>query len=376
MEPSKITVTFLRALKPKDKKYSICVGNSLYLKVLPSGSKIWEIILKHKGKRTFQTIGRFPDVQLSEARKICSTIKQEFKSRTLTTNGFKTVALEWLKIKETKVKKIKDIKLRLNRAFIEFFNDQPIDLIKPLDVVGRLNALYGKENKLETIKRCCNIMAQVERYAHTLGYLENLQMQHLNELFKSPTVRHMPSMHPSQLKNFFITFKEETHSSRVIFNLALVAFYTLLRPSEYTHLKWSWIDFKQKVINIPANQMKKHKDFKVPISIQLENLLKMLKIHSINDYVFPSSTKDKAISIENFSKFLRLHGFKDILVPHGIRSIGRTWFTENGVEYTIAEMCLSHDVGSRVSLAYNRYELLEERREVMQRWADYVESCL
>ena len=67
---------------------------------------------------------------------------------------------------------------------------------------------------------------------------------------------------------------------------------------------------------------------------------------------------------------------KGVLVPHGIRSIGRTWMAEERIDHDIAEMCLAHRVGTSVELAYNRTDFLELRRNAMQRWCDYVELCL
>jgi hypothetical protein len=106
-------------------------------------------------------------------------------------------------------------------------------------------------------------------------------------------------------------------------------------------------------------------------------LLKTLKLTKVNDFVFPSPIKpDCPIVQESMEKFFRTHGFKGILVPHGIRSIGRTWMAENSVEFEVSEHCLAHAHRDAVVAAYNRTTLLEKRKVVMQQWCDYVESCL
>lgn len=375
MEQFIITTIYIKNLKPKATTYDISIGNNLYLRVHPSGTKSWRVIMKSKGKRLISSLGIFPEVSLSEAKKLASTSQQSLIEK-FSSASFSEVFTAWLELKTTKVKNIKDTRNRLNRAFISYFKDTPINTIKPMDVIKRLNELYGKDDKLETIKRCCNIMAQLERYAHTLGYVKSLQMQNLGEVFKTPRATHMPSVHPNQLKNIIDTLKPEMQISKNVFSLLLLALYTLTRPSEYTSLEWDWIDFKEKVITIPAEKMKMKREFRVPISRQLEQILMLLKQQRINDFVFPSTVKSGHIGIDTFAKFLRIHGFKDVLVPHGIRSIGRTWFAENGIDYSVAELCLAHEVDSKVSQAYNRSDLLEERREAMQRWCDFVESCL
>lgn len=373
--PPIVTTLYLKSLKSKEQAYDISVGDNLYLRVNKTGSKSWRVIIKNKGQRTITTLGTFPEISLADAKKLALATKLEMLEKKESV-AFNKIALEWLELKATKVKNIKDTRLRLNKAFIEHFEDTPIQNITAVDVIDRLKRLYGKEGKFETIKRCCNIMAQLERYAHTLGYIKSLQMQHLNEVFQSPKVTHLASVHPNEFKNVVQMLKRETNLSKNIFNIFLIASYTLLRPGEYIALQWSWIDFNNDIITIPSEAMKMKKEFRVPISTQLKRLLLSLKDLQINDYVFPSPTKEDHLSIYNFSKFLRTHGFKDILVPHGIRSTGRTWMAENGIDYAAAEMCLAHEVGSQVSLAYNRSDLLEERRAAMQKWCDYVEDCL
>lgn len=374
--PPIVTTLYLKSLKPKEQAYDISVGDNLYLRVNKTGSKSWRVIIKTKGQRTITTLGTFPEISLADAKKLALATKLEILEKKESI-AFDKVALEWLELKATKVKSIKDTRLRLNKAFINYFKDKPIQNITPKDVIERLNTLYGKDGKFETIKRCCNIISQLERYAHTLGYIKSLQMQNINEVFKSPKPIHMATVHPNSLKDVIAALKRESQQSKNIFNIFLIAIYTLLRPSEYMSLRWSWIDFTEKVILIPKESMKMKRDFRVPISNQLETLLNSLRMQQLSDLVFPSPTNlDEPLSIFNFAKFLRTHGFKGILVPHGIRSIGRTWMAENTVDYAVAEMCLAHKVGSNVSNAYNRSDLLEERRIAMQRWCDFVESSL
>lgn len=373
--PPIVTTLYLKSLKPKEQAYDISVGDNLYLRVNKTGSKSWRMIIKNKGQRSITTLGIFPDISLVEAKKLALATKLEILEKKESI-AFDKIALEWLALKATKVKNIKDTRLRLNRAFIEHFKTTPIQNITPKDVVDRLTKLYAKDGKLETLKRCCNIMAQLERYAHTLGYVKSLQMQNLSELFQAPKVSHMPSIHPNELADLIKSLRLETQQNRNIFNIFLTAIYSLLRPGEYIKLEWSWVDFEQKIITIPGEIMKMKAEFRVPISKQFEQLLLLMKQQKINEYVFPSALKAGPMGIDNFAKFLRKHGFRKILVPHGLRSTGRTWMAENNIDYAVAEMCLAHKVGSHVSLAYNRSDLLEERRAVMQRWCNFVESCL
>lgn len=153
----------------------------------------------------------------------------------------------------------------------------------------------------------------------------------------------------------------------------MIGFYTLLRPGEYTKLKWKWI--KEDVIYVPAEIMKMKRPHRVPISSQL----KMLLDHrvKVSEYVlFSPRNLNRHILPDTIEKFLRTHGFRGVLVPHGIRSIGRTWMTEHRVPFDVAEQCLAHSVGSHTVQAYDRSDLLEARKKVMQYWCDYLSKCI
>lgn len=144
-----------------------------------------------------------------------------------------------------------------------------------------------------------------------------------------------------------------------MFDLTMVVFYTLLRPEEYTSLRWSWYDEEAGLLTIPAEVMKMKKPHTVPVSTQLAVLFKALKFTKVNDFVFLSpSNIDCPIVQKSMEKFFRTHGFNGILVPHGIRSIGRTWMAENSVDFEVCDHCLAHSHRDAVVAAYNRTTLL------------------
>lgn len=62
-------------------------------------------------------------------------------------------------------------------------------------------------------------------------------------------------------------------------------------------------------------------------------------------------------------------------MPHGLRSIARSWLADQGISYEIAESCLAHVVGDSVSRAYQRSDFLEARKEVMEQWSSFIRAC-
>ncbi len=200
-----------------------------------------------------------------------------------------------------------------------------------------------------------------------------LRFQGMGKVFVKPKVINRPSVHPSQLPEILEKLQAETLKARTTWDAIQVAFYTLLRPIEYCSLEWEWVH--DGVIEVPAEVMKMKKPHLVPITRQLKKVLGDRP--QVSDFVLTSpDRKDHHIRTAAQEVFFRRHGLQGILVPHGIRAIGRTWMHENGIDNDVAEMCLAHRVGTRVAQAYDRTDLLEERREAMQKWCDFVESCL
>ena len=114
---------------------------------------------------------------------------------------------------------------------------------------------------------------------------------------------------------------------------------------------------------------------RVPISKQLQAVLD--NIPRRNDYVFYSAGSASGhISESSLGVFLKRIGYQNKLTAHGIRSVGRTWMAENKISFDVAELCLAHSVGTQTVQAYNRTDLLDERREAMQKWCDFVETQL
>lgn len=127
------------------------------------------------------------------------------------------------------------------------------------------------------------------------------------------------------------------------------------------------------MITVPAEAMKMKRPQRVPVSPQLATVLEH-RLH-VCPLVFPSRNLLNPVSTNALGLFLRRHGFIGRLVPHGIRSIGRSWMEDHGVPFNVAEACLAHSSGTQTVQAYQRSDLLEERRAPMAEWCKFVEGC-
>lgn len=374
-----LTIIEVRAAQPKNKNYLLNDGSGLFLRVEPSGAKRWVLNRSIKGQHVSKVLGIFPDMTLKDARLEAQRLSVELRALKVTKAvDFLSVYKEWLALKKTQIKNWVDIDRRFNKYLLPRFSSVTFKDIPPTALIEELKSDLGQRAKLETLKRICGELRSLETFAYNSGLIDQLRWQNLAAVFPSPAHKrkNRPSVGYSELPEVLCKLKAEGIKSHTTWSVLLCGFYTLLRPGEYTAMRWDWIDFKDKTITIPAEIMKMKREHVVPMSRQLIALLDDLPRAS--GYVFPSPQRngDRPVSTNSASQFLRRNGFADVLVPHGIRAIGRSWMFDNQVPFEVAELCLAHSVGSSTVQAYVRSDRLEERREVMQRWCDYVELCL
>lgn len=152
------------------------------------------------------------------------------------------------------------------------------------------------------------------------------------------------------------------------------AIYTALRSANVRELKWSWIDFSANLITIPADEMKMKKPFILPMSEQVTAILK--SVDKISELVF--SHNEKPMSDSTLNKAIKILGFGKAQDFHGLRGLFSTTLNELSTTHKLSaeiiELCLAHEQKDAVRSAYNHALRLDEKRELMQFWADYIDS--
>lgn len=156
------------------------------------------------------------------------------------------------------------------------------------------------------------------------------------------------------------------------------------RTSEVREATWSEINFDSKLWIIPATRMKAKREHRVPLSSAAIEILGTLPRFVGSDLIFPGA-RGSAMSNMTMAKVMRaMHDkqvgrdqtgwvdpvSRDPAVPHGLRSTFRDWAAEEGIARDLAEFCLAHDVGTDVERAYRRTDMVEQRRAVMEKWAN------
>jgi integrase len=158
----------------------------------------------------------------------------------------------------------------------------------------------------------------------------------------------------------------------------------VLRPGELRQLEWAWVDFDQAIIDVPGKIMKRRKGDKdgpshlVPLAPQALQWLQDLRaLTGKGRYCFPAlHTGSRPMSENTVNMALRRLGFdRDTMTAHGFRAMARTMAAERlGIAPEVIEAQLAHTVGGSLGRAYNRTQYLEQRRDFMARWADYLDQ--
>jgi integrase len=151
-----------------------------------------------------------------------------------------------------------------------------------------------------------------------------------------------------------------------------------VRPSELRRMEWAELDLDGAQWRIPGEKMKMREPHIVPLPQQAVALLKDLRpFSSRSRYVFPSPrSKDRPMSENAVNVALRALGFdRDTVTGHGFRATARTILDEHlRYRVEVIEMQLAHAVRDPLGRAYNRTKYLEERKDMMQAWADYLDK--
>jgi integrase len=372
------------------KPYKVSAGENLFIMIGPKGTKTFYFDYRLDGKRPKLNIGNFPAVSLVEARTVALAMKQRVqrgedpslahlnpsKRPQLDTGPtFEQIAREWHERKKGEVKNI-SAQNRIGKLENHVFKDIGNISITSLTTNQIANLLLKVEDKVstETARRVKNVIAQVTRYARSKGLIGHDPASGLSDILKKVSVKHHASItDPKRLGEFLIKMDKYSGgpSARTAIYLTPILF---LRQGTLRQLRWEHYNENQKQLEIPASIMKNNKPFVVPLPSQaIKALNELNRITGPDGYIF--SFDDKPMSDGTVRQAMQRQGFSNKEVtPHGFRATARTLIREKlKIPGDIIERQLAHVSTTSLGNTYDRTEFLEDRTEMMQRWADYLD---
>jgi integrase len=391
-----LTDTFVKQVKhsgkPTGDRYAD--GGNMYLLVKAAG-KYWRQDYTHADKRKTLALGTYPEVSLLKARQRRekarelladgidpSAAKQDEKQAkaSAAANTFETVGREWLKKTAAKRKAITQDKVKtwLEKDTFPFIGKMPISTIGPRDILNKVVRKLEARGAIDTAHRVKQLCGQVFRYAVEVGYAERDVTADLKEALAVKVATHFAAItEPKQAGELMRSiYSYEGH----LYTVAALKLSAMLfvRPGELRAAEWSEIDLDAAEWRIPAVKMKMGVDHLVPLSTQAVALLRNVSaMTGHGKFVFPSlRTGERPMSENTVNAALRGMGYaKEVHSAHGFRAMARTIMDEvMGERVDLIEHQLAHAVKDANGRAYNRTAHLPARKEMMQRWSDYIDK--
>ena len=391
----KLTASQIKSAKATNKPIKLADGRGLYVLVKLNGAKYWRLKYRFAGKEKLLALGVFPAVSLAQARLLCAEAKallaanrdpsltkqiQKNLLQNESQDTFEAVANEWFAVKIAD--KSESYKARTWRILEKDLFPR-IGQISAGDLTGQMLLAALRAIEVRTIDiahRAKQTASQVMRYAVATGRADRDIAADLTGALKPRSVKHAATLlDPSEIGQLLRSI--DAYSGSLIVKSALqLSPLLFVRPGELRTMEWKELDWETARWEIPAEKMKMRQPHIVPLASQSLGVLR--QIHPLTgrgDYVFPSARKGgRPLSDNGVRTALRSLGYtNEQITPHGFRAMARTLLDEE-LKYRVdyIEHQLAHAVKDPLGRAYNRTKHLQERVEMMQSWADYVQSLV
>ncbi|HBX4714277.1 tyrosine-type recombinase/integrase [Klebsiella pneumoniae] len=400
-----LTDLAIRHARPLGKSYRLSDCHGLYIQVNPSGSKLWYLKFRFGNKENRMALGPYPLISLALAREkqadirrlILEGINPAEKRREEKRGGeplytFESVAREWVSSNVNWSAEHKKRVLRYFELYVFPTNGScDITKMKVKDLLVPIKEVE-KAGKLDVASRLQQRTACVMRYAVQNGIIDHNPASDLTGAVSTPKVRHHPALDLNLIPDFLE--RVDDFKGRKLTQLAVkLALLLFIRSSELRFARWDEIDLRNAMWTIPAERepipgvkysvrgAKMHSPHLVPLSRQAIELLREVRQHCRpgTELVFPGYQNYRKLMSENaINKALRVMDYdtqKDVC-GHGFRIMACSVLVESGLWSSDAvEFQMSHQERKRVRAAYiHKVQHLEERREMMQWWADYLDA--
>ena len=386
-----LTDTKIRNTKPSEKPVKLTDGGGLYLEVRPTGTKLWRYRYRIAGKENVYAIGKYPQIKLAEAREerdharrlVQQGIHPAHRRRTdrlrqvtENANTFETVAREWMDQRRLKwtphyfhqVERFLEADVFPHIGSLAM---RSITAAHLLEIVRRIEA-RGAETVALLVRQWASA---IFRYAVATLRADADPAAALKGAIHRPKINHRKPLSRADIPRFLKALESYSGYRTTVIALRL-GLLTFVRTVELRAAEWSEVDSERKEWRIPAERMKMREPHIVPLSKQcLELLYELRTLTGRECWLFPNYRRPKTcMSATTLNQAIKRMGFGGSFSAHGFRATASTILNEMGFRPDVIERQLAHKERNKVRASYNQAQYLAERRQMMQAWADTIES--
>lgn len=394
-----LTDTAIRQARPREKAYTLADADGLALFIHPRGGKYWHFRYRLGGKGCRISLGTYPEVSLKDARlrrddarqKVAAGIDPRSSPGTppaIVT--FRQVANEWDTFRTprlTQGRKGSAAQARryLDKDIIPLLGDMPIEAVRRTDVLKVVRAVEER-GALNVAEKIRTWLHQIFRYAMVHEYVEVNPATDLDIVAaEQPPVKHNPWLRLGELGEFVRTLRAYHGSLLVRLGVELMLL-TGVRTAEIRHARHDQFDLDKRLWSIPASEVKQLRklvrlkgsevpDYLVPLSSQAVEVIRAIQVFTRQYELLIPGRNDpaKVLSENTLNTAIKRMGYANRLTGHGIRATLSTALYEMGYPSPWIEAQISHADENKVRGAYNHALYVDQRRDMMQVWADYLD---
>ncbi len=392
----------VRDAKVKDKKYKLPDGKGLYCEVLATSTKVWRYNYRLNGKQKTYTIGQYPEISLTQARTlrdqakinvqkgIDPSQKKQIDKKMLKESSFQAIAQIWLKRRKPhwSESNYKRTDRYLKKDVYPWLGQRDISTITAPEIIVVVEKVVER-GAVDAAKRVKGFIQQVFDYAVAHGKASRNSAKDINlQMILPKRIKtHFAAITEPQQLAGLLRASEKYHGSITVKCALKLLLLVMLRPTELSAGEWSEINFDKKMWIVPAKRRKLEQHLKranlardahtVPLSKQaIEILTELHHYTGKSKYIFPSPRgNSRPISNNTIRAALRTMGFgNEVITTHGFRGTASTFLNTLGYRHDVIEAQLGHKDKNAIRSAYNHADYLEERKVMLQEWADYLDG--
>ena len=384
--------SYLKNLKSEKNWYEKTEASGLGIRVMPSGGKSWIYRFTLNGKRQKMTLGKYPAVSLKQARELLlkaqsikeqgiNPIEDQRHERSKEIYTVEKLFTDWYSSYIVKNRKRPlDIKKQIDADIIPLLGNKELDKLQPIDITRALDIIVSRGAPI-LANRILSSLKQAFNYAVSRGNIQQNPAASIRARDIGGTEK--PRERVLSLEEIKIIWRfldsEQCGMSLQTKSAIKIIILTGVRTAEIRLAQWSQFDLANSVWTIPPEHNKGAITVKIYISLFTKTILQKLKEVSNSTYVLPGLVENRPLNENALPRGLKRIQGKIGIPEWTAHDLRRTFATQLGetlnIDPVVIEKCLGHKM-PRIMATYNKNEMLPQRKDALDQWAQCIENVL